>query len=196
MLSRPVVPRMTNILTNFVLAFSMSADAFAAALGKGAALHKPPLKEAIRTGAIFGIIETITPIIGWGVGLVASSYVRSIDHWIAFVLLCLIGARMIWESKFRPAEEEKPNSHSFAVLAMTAVGTSIDAMAVGVTLAFIDADIVVTSLSIGVATFLMATIGIKLGNVLGSKFGRVAEAIGGVGLILIGTNILLEHLFG
>jgi manganese efflux pump family protein len=100
---------------------------------------------------------------------------------------------MIWESAHRPDVRRKPNRHSLKLLVATAIGTSIDAMAVGVTLAFIDADIVVAAAAIGCATLLMATAGILIGRLLGEKFGRIAEAIGGVGLIVIGSKILIEH---
>jgi putative Mn2+ efflux pump MntP len=182
-----------NLLMTVVLAFSMSADAFAAALGKGAALEKPRLSEALRTGVVFGTIEAITPVMGWAAGLSASSYITAIDHWIAFALLLAIGAKMIWESARGRDARGKPNRHSLKILVATAIGTSIDAMAVGVTLAFIDADIVVTALAIGCATFLMATSGILVGRLIGEKFGRIAEAIGGLGLIVIGAKILIEH---
>src|SRR5438132_2076947 len=184
---------MANLLTTVVLAFSMSADAFAAALGKGAALERPCLSEALRTGFVFGVIEAITPVIGWAAGLAASGYITAIDHWIAFALLAAIGAKMIWESARRPDERRKPNRHSLKILVATAIGTSIDAMAVGVTLAFIEADIVATALAIGCATFLMATLGILIGRFIGDKFGRIAEAVGGIGLIVIGAKILIEH---
>ena len=133
---------MVNLLTTFVLAFSMSADAFAAALGKGAALDRPRLTEALRTGVVFGIIEAITPVMGWAAGLAASGYITAIDHWIAFALLAAIGAKMIWESARRSDARRKPSRNSLKILVATAIGTSIDAMAVGITLAFIDANIV------------------------------------------------------
>jgi manganese efflux pump family protein len=182
-----------NLLTTVVLAFSMSADAFAAALGKGAALDRPRLNEALRTGVVFGVIEAITPVMGWAAGLSASSYITAIDHWIAFALLLAIGAKMIWESARGRDARSKPNRHSLKILVATAIGTSIDAMAVGVTLAFIDAGIIVPALAIGCTTFLMATSGILIGRFIGEKFGRIAEAIGGLGLIVIGAQILIEH---
>jgi putative Mn2+ efflux pump MntP len=186
---------MVNLLTTVVLAFSMSADAFAAALGKSAALDRPRLTEALRTGVMFGIIEAITPVMGWAAGLAASGYITAIDHWIAFALLAAIGAKMIWESARRSDARRKPSRNSLKILVATAVGTSIDAMAVGITLAFIDANIVVTALAIGGATFLMATVGIVIGRLIGEKFGRIAAAIGGIGLIVIGAKILIEHTF-
>ncbi|HEX2760188.1 MAG TPA: manganese efflux pump MntP family protein [Rhizomicrobium sp.] len=171
----------------------MSSDAFAAALGKGARLERPGLGEALRTGLIFGGIETLTPLIGWAAGRAASSYIETFDHWIAFGLLLVIGGKMIWDSFARDEEEQKPRSHSFAVLALTALGTSIDALAVGVSLALIGANIIVNALAIGAATFTMVTIGVLFGRYLGEKFGRYAEAAGGVILIVIGLKILLEH---
>jgi len=176
-----------------LLALSMSSDAFAAAIGKGARLDRPSLGEALRTGLIFGSIEAVTPVIGWAVGKGASRYIEAFDHWIAFGLLLVIGGKMIWDSLRRAEEGEKPQRHSLAVLIVTAIGTSIDALAVGVTLALVGANIIVNALAIGAATFSMVTIGILTGRYLGEKFGRYAEAAGGVVLIVIGINILIEH---
>jgi putative Mn2+ efflux pump MntP len=182
-----------TFLPILLLALSMSSDAFAAALGKGARLDRPSLGEALRTGLIFGSIEAVTPVIGWAAGRAASTYIEAFDHWIAFGLLVVIGAKMIWDSLQRSEEEEKPQRHTLAVLVVTAIGTSIDAMAVGVTLALIDANIIVNALAIGAATFTMVTIGVMTGRYLGEKFGRIAEAAGGLVLIAIGVKILLEH---
>lgn len=186
-------------LTTLTLAFGMSVDAFAAAIGKGAALDRPRFSEALRTGLIFGTVEAITPVIGWAAGLAASASVAAIDHWIAFALLALVGGRMLRAAARPPAAEAgasgpaRPRRHGFLILLATAVGTSLDAMAVGVSLAFIEADITVAALAIGLATALMATIGLLLGRCLGSRFGRVAEALGGVALIALGAKILAEH---
>ena len=180
-------------LSVLFLALSMSADAFAAALGKGARLDRPSWREALRTGLIFGSIEAITPVIGWALGRGASRYIAAFDHWIAFALLCVIGGKMLWDSLRRHPEEEKPQRHTLMVLVVTAIGTSIDALAVGVTLALIDASIIVNALAIGAATFTMVTIGVMTGRVLGEKFGRIAEGAGGVVLIAIGSKILLDH---
>jgi putative Mn2+ efflux pump MntP len=181
-------------LSVILLALSMSSDAFAAALGKGAVLDRPQFREALRTGAIFGTIEAITPLIGWGLGRAASRYIAAFDHWVAFGLLVIIGGKMIWDSFQRDENDERPQRHSFWVLAVTAVGTSIDAMAVGVTLALIGANILVNALAIGTATFIMTTIGVMVGRLLGTRFGKYAEGMGGVILILIGANILAQHL--
>jgi len=125
-----------NIVATLLLALAMSTDAFAAAVGKGATLHKPRLREALKTGLIFGVIEAITPLIGWFLGKAAAQYVTAWDHWIAFGLLFVLGARMV-KAGFtsRELEVQKPNSHSFWALAVTGLATSIDAMAVGAGLA-------------------------------------------------------------
>lgn len=173
----------------------MSTDAFAAAVGKGAALKKPHLKEALRTGLIFGVIEGITPIIGWVLGQAAASYVESWDHWIAFGLLAILGSHMVLKSFSKDADEaQKPNQHTFWGLAVTGFATSIDAMAVGASLAFLDADIFSTAAAIGFATFVMVTIGVMVGRGLGAIAGKRAELIGGLVLITIGALILYEHI--
>ncbi len=185
-----------NFASTALLAMAMSTDAFAAAVGKGTALEKPRWSEALRIGAIFGVIEAITPVIGWALGYAASSYVKTWDHWIAFTLLCVLGARMVWAALRKSGEEEteKPRSHGFWVLAVTGFATSIDAMAVGVGLAFLDVNIVPVAAAIGFATFAMVTLGVMVGRLLGNVAGRWAEAIGGVLLIGIGSAILYEHL--
>lgn len=189
---------MTTLLPSalpiLLLALSMSTDAFAAAVGKGAQLERPSLREALRAGLIFGSIEAVTPLIGWCLGKAASRLIADFDHWIAFAILTLIGCKMIWDAVRRDPDGEKPKSHSLAVLALTAVGTSIDALAVGVTLALVRANILVNALAIGTATFVMVTIGMLTGRFLGEKFGHYAEAAGGVVLILIGVAILVEHM--
>ncbi len=176
------------------LALAMSTDAFAAAIAKGAALRTPTLPQALRIGLLFGCIETITPVIGWALGSLAADAIRQWDHWIAFVLLLGLGGRMIWLSFGEDEAEETAASQKLVVLVLTAVATSIDAMAVGVGLAFVDVSIVHAALAIGVSTTVMVTIGVLLGQRLGAAVGRNAERIGGVVLILVGTAILVEHL--
>ncbi len=184
-----------NPISLIFLALAMSTDAFAAAIGKGSSLHKPRFGEALRTGLIFGVIEAITPVIGWAIGQVASRFVESWDHWIAFVLLLVLGLHMIYNGFKHDAEqEEKPDQHSFLILAVTAFATSIDALAVGVGLAFVDVNIVVAAVAIGIATTVMVTIGVMLGRVLGTVVGKRAEIVGGIVLIMVGSTILYEHL--
>lgn len=156
-----------------VLSLSMSTDAFAAAVGRGAS-HRPSLAGAIRAGAVFGVIEAVTPVIGWALGLVAAGLVERIDHWIAFVLLVAVGVKMIWEATRDTAagrEESARRSGPWALVA-TAVGTSIDAAAVGVGLAFLGANIWIIALSIGLTTFVLTTTGMLIGRAVGGRFGK------------------------
>lgn len=179
-----------------VLSLSMSTDAFAAAVGRGAA-HRPCFATAVRNGLVFGIIEAITPLIGWALGLIAAGFVEQIDHWIAFGLLGAVGAKMLWES-FQPVDEEarpaRAGRNAILALIATAVGTSIDAAAVGVGMAFIGANIWLIAACIGFTTFVLTTIGMLIGRAVGVRFGKVAEFLGGVSLILIGLSILAEHM--
>lgn len=184
-----------NLSATLILAFAMSMDAFAASIGKGATLHRPCFREAIRTGLIFGVIEAITPLIGWCVGLFASHYVLEWDHWVAFSLLLILGMRMIIEGlKNTPEQQRKVKRHGFWVLVVTAIATSLDAMAIGVGLAFLQVNIVHTVMAIGCATMIMTTLGMMIGRFIGPLLGKRAEIFGGVMLIAIGINILLEHL--
>lgn len=173
----------------------MSTDAFAAAIGKGATLQRPRWSEAIRTGLIFGVIEALTPLAGWFLGKAAAQYVSAWDHWIAFTLLFMLGTRMVVNSfSAKEVVEQKPSTHSFWLLALTGFATSIDAMAVGAGLAFVDVNIYSTAAAIGLATMAMVTIGVMLGRIVGHVVGRRAEMAGGVVLIGIGSAILAEHL--
>ncbi|WP_349985360.1 manganese efflux pump MntP family protein [Stenotrophomonas sp. WHRI 8082] len=186
-------------LSILLIGFAMSTDAFAAAIGKGAAMRKPVFRDAVRAGLIFGVIEAITPVIGWLIGRVALDYVEAYDHWIAFGLLSALGLHMV-VAGLRPedeSEDEDPSRHrGFWHLAVTGFATSIDAMAVGIGLAFMDVHIGVMALVIGLCTLTMVTAGIMLGRVLGSLIGKRAEIIGGVILMIIGSTILYEHLSG
>ncbi|MEC9484193.1 MAG: manganese efflux pump MntP [Halomonas sp.] len=185
-----------TLFSTFLLAFSMSSDAFVASLSKGATLHRPRLGEALRTGLIFGTIEAFTPVVGWALGLSFAQYVSAWDHWIAFSLLTFLGGHMIHEG-FKRDDDKPPvrtSRHSFLVLAVTAFSTSIDALAVGVGLAFMDVHILWTAAAIGLATLIMTSLGVMLGRVLGTVVGKRAEIVGGLVLIGIGVAILSEHL--
>ncbi len=185
-----------NLTSILLLALAMSTDAFAAAVGKGTALQNPRWSEALRTGLIFGVIETLTPLLGWALGLAAALYIKTWDHWIAFALLGGLGVRMIAAGFKAPDERvpEKPHRHAFWVLVVTGFATSIDAMAVGVGLAFLDVNILPIAAAIGFSTFLMVTVGVMLGHALGAVAGKRAEILGGLLLIGIGSAILIEHL--
>lgn len=187
-----------NISATILLAFGMSMDAFAASIGKGATLHKPKFSEAVRTGLIFGAIETLTPLVGWGLGMLASQFILEWNHWIAFILLVFLGGRMIVEGFRGDSDEacEAPHRHGFWLLVTTAFATSLDAMAVGVGLAFLQVSIVTTALAIGCATFIMSTLGMMVGRFIGPLLGKRAEIIGGIVLIGIGSEILWSHFAG
>ncbi|CDL15454.1 Putative membrane protein [Klebsiella pneumoniae IS46] len=187
-----------NLSATILLAFGMSMDAFAASIGKGATLHKPKFSEAVRTGLIFGAIETLTPLVGWGLGMLASQFILEWNHWIAFILLVFLGGRMIVEGFRGDSDEacEAPHRHGFWLLVTTAFATGLDAMAVGVGLAFLQVSIVTTALAIGCATFIMSTLGMMVGRFIGPLLGKRAEILGGIVLIGIGSEILWSHFAG
>lgn len=177
----------------FILAVALSMDAFAVSVCKGLSVPKMKLKHALTCGLYFGGFQGLMPLIGYLLGSQFEEMIVSIDHWIAFVLLGLIGFNMIKES--REQDEEKMDS-SFAVKEMVtlAIATSIDALAVGVTFAFLRVDIFWAVTFIAVVTFTLSSIGVKVGNVFGMRYKSKAEFAGGLILILMGTKILLEHL--
>ncbi|SHF83688.1 Putative Mn2+ efflux pump MntP [Lampropedia hyalina DSM 16112] len=192
-------------LSTFFLALAMSTDAFAAAVGKGASMSRHRWSLALKAGLIFGCIEAMTPLLGWLLGKVAAPYVDAWDHWIAFLLLLGLGLHMVWRSlkssgPDEPAEGTETAGHgatgmrTYLTLALTGMATSIDALAVGVGLAFIDADIFSTAAAIGLATMVMVTIGMMLGRVLRGVVGTRAELLGGVVLIVVGFGILSTHM--
>ena len=177
----------------FVIAVGLSMDAFAVSVCKGLSVQQMKLSHALTCGVYFGGFQGLMPLIGYLLGSQFEEAIVSIDHWVAFVLLGLIGLNMIKES--RECDCEKLDC-SFGVKAMIplAVATSIDALAVGVTFAFLRVNILWAVLFIGVITFTLSSIGVKVGNVFGVKYKSKAELAGGVILILMGTKILLEHL--
>lgn len=187
-----------TLIALIFLAFAMSMDAFAVALAKGAMLQRPTLIQALKIGGLFGLIEGITPLVGWLIGTVAHQWIEQIDHWIAFILLVGLGLKALYDAFFGENDEQQENTsltkQSRWLLVLTAIGTSLDAMTVGITLAFLTVNIVLASLFIGLATTIMATSGILLGRLLGEKIGKSAEVFGGIVLIIIGSSILIEHL--
>ena len=185
-----------NPVALLLLALAMSADAFAAAIGKGASLKTPRFSDALKMGLIFGSIEAVTPLVGWSIGNAAASYVKAWDHWIAFALLVSLGLHILHQGLKKPCgdETELRSKDSFIKIVLTAVGTSIDAMTVGVSLAFVDLNILLAAGLIGLATTVMVTLGVMLGRVMGTLLGSKAEIIGGLMLIAIGAWILSSHL--
>lgn len=181
-----------------LLALSMSVDAFAAALVKGAAApHQLSRVKIIWIALIFGITETITPLVGWLLGRAAQHLIEDLDHWVAFGLLTVLGIRMIYSGCRQDAAvsvEQMDKKHSWFNIMLTAFATSIDALIIGVSLAFLNVNIISAALVIGVASTGMAVLGLSLGKILGNVVGKRVEIIGGLVLIGIGTTILAEHL--
>ena len=182
-----------SLLELFIIAVGLAMDAFAVAICKGLSSPCVKLRHAGITGLWFGGFQAFMPLIGWLLGVQFRSAIERFDHWIAFVLLGVLGFNMIREAK--SGEEECCNC-SFAWRAMLpmAVATSIDALAVGVTFAFLSVPIGPAVAFIGVITFLLSAVGVRLGSVLGQKYQSVAQLFGGVVLMLMGVKILLEHL--
>ncbi len=179
----------------FIIAVGLSMDAFAVAICKGLAVSKVKPKHMVTAGIWFGGFQGLMPLIGYFLGTTFEEYIVKFDHWVAFVLLGLIGANMIKESLSKE-EDECPDASMGAKQMFTlAVATSIDALAVGITFALLpDVNIGAAVGFIGVITFILSAIGIKIGNIFGAKFKSKAEFTGGVILILMGLKILLEHL--
>lgn len=175
-------------------AVALSMDAFAVAICKGLSTGKVKIKHMVITGAWFGGFQALMPFIGYLLGSAFRKYITPVDHWIAFVLLGLLGANMIKEA-FSAEEECTDSSLGFKVMLLMAIATSIDALAVGITFALLpDVNIWLAVGSIGVITFTLSAIGVKVGSVFGAKNKKYAELAGGIVLILIGAKILLEHL--
>lgn len=182
-----------GIFELFVLAVGLSMDAFAVSVCKGLAMARCDVKKAMACGIWFGGFQALMPAIGYVLGRQFVDYITAIDHWIAFVLLAFIGGNMIREA-VSGEEEETDDSLDIKTMFLLAVATSIDALAVGVTYAFLQVQIVPAVTFIGVITFSLSVAGVKIGNVFGLKYKSKAEITGGVILILMGTKILLEHL--
>ena len=176
-----------------LIGIGLSMDAFSVSICKGLTTKGFSWKMALTCGLWFGFFQALMPVIGYFLGAQFQQYIEAYDHWIAFGLLFLIGANMIREA-LMGKEEESSNSLDFKTMLLLAIATSIDALAVGVSFACIQVRLWSSVLIIGVTTFLFSILGVKIGNVFGSKFERSAGIIGGIILILIGLKIFLEHL--
>lgn len=182
-----------NTLELLLVAVGLAMDAFAVAVCKGLSLRALKLRQALLVGLWFGLFQGLMPALGYLLGSAFSGPVQSVDHWIAFVLLALIGGNMLREA-LQGDEEEVDPSLSFGVMFLLAVATSIDALAVGITFAFLNVNLLLAVGSIGVVTFVISSAGVKVGNLFGARYKSKAEFLGGVVLILMGLKILLEHL--
>ena len=182
-----------SLLELFLLAIGLSMDAFAVSVCKGLSVRRGSMKQALTIGIWFGGFQALMPFLGYLLGITFSSLITSIDPWIAFVLLAFIGFNMIREAR-SDEENESNDRFDFKTMLPLAVATSIDALAVGVTFAFLRVNIVPAVSFIGCITFLLSAIGLKAGNIIGAKNRSRAEFAGGLVLILMGIKILLEHL--
>lgn len=179
-----------------ITAIALSMDAFAVAIGKGLSVQTIKPKHWLLTGAYFGGFQALMPLIGFALASTFAQYIRSFDHWIAFVLMALIGGNMIREAFGEDDDDHINDSFAFKTMLPLAVATSIDAMAAGVAFACAGANIWIAISCIGVTTFLFSAAGIKIGNLFGTKYKNKAEFVGGLILILMGLKILIEHLSG
>lgn len=180
----------------FLIGVGLSADAFAVALCKGLNMKKVNYVHTVIIALFFGGFQAFMPLFGWFLGKRFESYIKSVDHWIAFGLLAYIGGKMAYEALKGDEEEEGAGANKLDLKELTimAIATSIDALAVGITFAFFDVSIISSIIIIGLTTFVLSSAGVVIGNRFGMKFKAKAEVAGGVILILIGLKILLEHL--
>ena len=182
-----------GLIELFLIAVGLSMDAFAVSVCKGLAMPKCTFKKAAIVGLWFGGFQALMPAIGYILGAQFQEAIASIDHWIAFVLLALIGGNMIHEALDND-EEEADASLDVKTMFLLAVATSIDALAIGITFAFLKVNIIPAVCFIGIVTFIISFAGVKIGNVFGARYKNKAEIVGGIILILLGLRILLEHL--
>ena len=182
----------------FLIAVSLALDAFAVSVSSGISIPGFGPRQAVKMGLWFGTFQFLMPLLGWLLGSSVSQYIEAVDHWVAFGLLAVIGGKMAWESLRRGCgeEDEAPPDLSARRLCVLAIATSIDALAVGVTFAFLQVRIVPAVSFIGSTTFILSIIGVKVGNVFGTKYKSKAEFAGGLILVIMGVKILLEHTLG
>jgi putative Mn2+ efflux pump MntP len=185
-----------NFFTVFLIALGLSADAFAVAMSSGMAAQRPRVRDAVKIGLAFGIFQAVMPVIGWFAGTALAGFITELDHWVAFGLLLFVGSKMIYDAIYGDSCEVGVATVSLGVLLMLSIATSIDALAVGVSLSFIDVAVITPAALIGVTTFLLSTAGVFIGHRCGAFFERKVEVVGGFILIGIGSKILLDHLQG
>ena len=178
----------------FIVAVGLAMDAFAVAVCKGLSIRTLKVRQMLLVGLWFGAFQGLMPAIGYLLGSAFAGFIQSVDHWIAFVLLAIIGGNMIREALGDEEECCGDPSLAFGVMLMLAIATSIDALAVGVTFAFLGVKILTAVAFIGIITFAISAAGVKIGNLFGAKYKSKAELFGGVVLVLMGLKILLEHL--
>ena len=176
-----------------LISIGLAMDAFAVSVCKGLAMKKMSWKKAIIIGLYFGIFQAVMPVIGYFLGTTFERFITYVDHWVAFILLVGIGINMVKEAFDKESENRNDNVDMKTMLVLS-IATSIDALAIGITFACLKIQIVMPVITIGLITFIISVIGVKIGNQFGDKYGKKAEIMGGVILILLGIKILLEHL--
>ena len=180
-------------ITTLLIAVALAMDSFSVSIANGLATKKIRTVNALKIGVFFGFFQALMPVIGWYAGAHILDLISEVDHWVAFVLLALIGSRMIYES-FKQGSESIASSTSIKVLLVLSIATSIDALAVGLSLYVMNVSIVTLSIVTGVVTFTLSFFGVYIGSKFGCLLRNKVEAIGGIILLLIGLRILLEHL--
>ncbi|MBF0595543.1 MAG: manganese efflux pump [Candidatus Omnitrophica bacterium] len=183
-----------SLIVIFITAIGLAMDAFAVALASGSAVVTGRVNHSLRLGGAFGLAQMVMPLIGWVLAIRLKHFIFSVDHWIAFVLLALVGFKMIKESFAGDDCAKEPGPMTNRRLFLLAIATSIDALAIGVTFAFLDCPVVLASVIIGAVTFLIAAAGAFIGCFCCCVWGRRAELCGGIVLVLIGIKILMDHL--
>ena len=184
-----------DIITILFIAFGLSMDAFAVSVTSGITIKNLKVNNALQIAFFFGLFQAIMPIIGWSAGLSLRDFISGIDHWIAFVLLSVIGCKMFYESTKMKTDKETSNPLNIYMLLILSIATSIDALAVGLSLSFLKIFIVTPAIIIGGVTFLLSFAGVFIGNKVGHFFENKIEIAGGLILIGIGVKILVEDLF-
>ena len=183
-----------DILTILIIAIGLAMDAFAVSITSGLTIKKIKIGHAFRIAFFFGLFQAVMPVIGWLAGLGLKDFIASIDHWIAFILLVFVGGKMIYESTMMVEDKDEKDPLNVHVLLVLSIATSIDALAVGISLSFLNIEIATPAIIIGIVTFVLSFLGVYIGEKFGHFFESKIEVIGGLTLIGIGTKILLEHL--
>jgi len=182
-----------NMITILFIAFGLAMDAFAVSITNGITIKHQRINNALKIGIFFGSFQALMPLIGWLAGLRLRDFISGFDHWVAFGLLSLIGGKMIYEST-KIGDDKEIRSLNLFVLLLLSIATSIDALAVGLSFAFLKISIATPIIVIGIVTFMLSFLGVLVGNRLGHFFEKKMEIVGGIILIGIGIKILIEHL--
>jgi len=184
-----------GLIEIFLIAVGLSMDAFAVSITLGLAVKRLKVKEILIPGIYFGFFQALMPLVGYFVGINFTSKIQDLDHWIAFMLLGFIGGKMIAESFSKEEKKVSGNPFQFMKMLLLAIATSIDALAVGMTFSFFEINIFKAIILTGLTTFCISIVGVKIGNIFGTKYQSKAEFFGGAVLVLLGLKILFEHLF-